>query len=414
MPADSVRALTVSELNEYARRILAGDPLLRNVEVSGEISGYKHHYSGHRYFTLKDTQARVQCVMFRQSAMGLDFTPVDGMKVVVRGSASVFVRDGSYQLYVTQMRRSGLGDLYEQFEKLKAKLLAEGLFDPARKREIPFLPRKIGIVTSETGAAVHDMIRVARRRNPNIEILVAPCAVQGASAAPEIVRAIRRLNENGECDVLLVGRGGGSIEDLWAFNEESVARAIAASRIPVISCVGHEVDFTIADYAADLRAATPSAAAELAVPVLAELQASLDSLGLRLRQALGRGQDARRAALRRLTSSMVLSMPQKTLLAPRVLRLEQADRALNRAMALRMDREHRRLERAAALLRTLNPESVLDRGYALAVQNGKIVTSAAKLKPGEDFSVRLSDGRIDANVQKVETEKRHGEEENQL
>ena len=220
------------------------------------------------------------------------------------------------------------------------------------------------------------------------------------------------MNENGECDVLLVGRGGGSIEDLWAFNEESVARAIAASRIPVISCVGHEVDFTIADYAADLRAATPSAAAELAVPVLAELQASLDSLGLRLRQALGRGQDARRAALRRLTSSMVLSMPQKTLLAPRMLRLEQAGRALNRAMALRMDREHRRLERAAALLRTLNPESVLDRGYALAVRDGKIVTLATELKPGEDFSVRLSDGRIDANVQRVETEKRHGEEEN--
>ena len=198
MPADSVRALTVSELNEYARRILAGDPLLRNVEVSGEISGYKHHYSGHRYFTLKDAQARVQCVMFRQSAMGLDFTPADGMKVVVRGSASVFVRDGSYQLYVTQMRRSGLGDLYERFEKLKAKLLAEGLFDPARKREIPFLPRKIGIVTSETGAAVHDMIRVARRRNPNIEILVAPCAVQGAgnraSHSPiERKRRMRRL-----------------------------------------------------------------------------------------------------------------------------------------------------------------------------------------------------------------------------
>lgn len=414
MPADSARALTVSELNEYARRVLAGDPLLRNLEVSGEISGYKHHYSGHRYFMLKDAQARVQCVMFRQNAMGLDFTPADGMKVVVHGSASIFVRDGSYQLYVTQMRRSGLGDLYEQFEKLKAKLLAEGLFDPARKREIPFLPRKIGIVTSETGAAVHDMIRVARRRNPNIEILVSPCAVQGASAAPEIVRAIRRLNENGECDVLLVGRGGGSIEDLWAFNEETVARAIAASRIPVISCVGHEVDFTIADYVADLRAATPSAAAELAVPVLAELQASLDNLKHRLARALNRGQQARKAALKRLVSSTALSMPQKTLLVPRQLCLEQARRDLDRGMALRLDGAHRRLDRARALLRTLNPESVLDRGYALVMRNEKILSAAAELSSGERIALRMADGRVTANVEKVEREKRHGEKEDEL
>ena len=269
------RAMSVSELNEYARRLLASDPLLRNLEVSGEISGYKHHYSGHRYFTLKDSGARVQCVMFRQDGMSLDFEPCDGMKVTVKASASIFVRDGSYQLYVNSMQKSGLGDLYARFEELKSKLMAEGLFDAARKREIPLLPKKIGLVTSETGAAVRDMIRVARRRNPNIGILIAPCAVQGAAAVPEIVRSIRRLNENGECDVLLVGRGGGSIEDLWAFNEEAVARAIASSRIPVISCVGHEIDFTIADFVADLRAPTPSAAAEMAVPVYSEISDSL-------------------------------------------------------------------------------------------------------------------------------------------
>ncbi|MBR6890193.1 MAG: exodeoxyribonuclease VII large subunit, partial [Clostridia bacterium] len=251
--SEGAAALSVSELNEYARRLMAGDPLLRSVEVTGEISGYKHHYSGHRYFSLKDESARVQCVMFRQQAMGLDFQPTDGMRVTVRASASVFVRDGSFQLYVSSMRQAGQGDLYIRFEKLKRKLMAEGLFDPARKREIPAFPRVIGVATSQTGAALRDIIHVARRRDPNIGIVVSPCAVQGAGAAREIVRAIERLNRQGECDVMLVGRGGGSIEDLWAFNEEIVARAIAGSRIPVISCVGHETDFTIADFAADLR-----------------------------------------------------------------------------------------------------------------------------------------------------------------
>ena len=243
-----VSALSVSELNEYARRLLAGDPLLRNLEVTGEISGYKRHYSGHRYFSLKDETARVQCVMFRQNAMGLDFEPADGMRVTVRASASIFARDGAFQLYINSMRQSGQGDLFARFEKLKQKLQAEGLFDPARKRDVPAMPRVIGVATSETGAALRDIIHVARRRNPNVGIIVAPCAVQGEGAAAEIVRAIERLNANGESDVLLVGRGGGSIEDLWAFNEEIVARAIAASRIPVISCVGHEIDFTISDF----------------------------------------------------------------------------------------------------------------------------------------------------------------------
>ena len=295
--------LSVSELNEYARKLLATDPLLRGLEVTGEISGYKHHYSGHRYFSLKDEAARVQCVMFRQSAVGLDFEPADGMRVTVRASASIFPRDGSFQLYVNGMKKAGQGDLYARFEKLKQKLLAEGLFDPARKRDIPQMPRVIGIATSQTGAAIRDIIQVARRRNPNVGILIAPCAVQGQDAAQEIVRAIEHLNTNGESDVILVGRGGGSIEDLWAFNEEIVARAIAASRIPVISCVGHEVDFTIADFVADLRAPTPSAAAELAVPELAALRADLNAVLRRLAGALQGGQRVRRLQLEKLTQS---------------------------------------------------------------------------------------------------------------
>ena len=301
--------LSVSELNEYARRLLAGDPLLRNVEVTGEISGYKHHYSGHRYFSLKDDAARIQCVMFRQNAVALDFLPTDGMRVVIRGAASNFARDGSFQLYVNSMRKAGQGDLFARFEALKKKLLAEGLFDPARKREIPAMPRVIGVATSESGAAVRDIIKVARRRNPNVGILIAPCAVQGEAAAEEIARAIERLNRNGEADVLLVGRGGGSIEDLWAFNEERVARAIAASRIPVISCVGHEIDFTIADFVADMRAPTPSAAAEMAVPVLAELRQSLEAVLGRLGTALASAQMLRRLRLEKACGSTLFRNP---------------------------------------------------------------------------------------------------------
>lgn len=414
MQVASGQALTVTELNDYARKLLAGDPLLRNLEVIGEISGYKHHYSGHRYFSLKDANARIQCVMFRQDAMGLDFTPADGMSVMVRGSASIFVRDGSYQLYVTSMRRNGVGDLYVKFEQLKAKLTAEGLFDPARKREIPMLPRKIGIVTSETGAAIRDIIRIARRRNPKVGILVAPCAVQGASAAPEIVRAIRKLNANGECDVLLVGRGGGSIEDLWAFNEEIVARAIAESRIPVISCVGHEVDFTIADFVADLRAPTPSAAAELAVPVLEDLQSSLSALQVRLGQALTRGQQIRRAELGRLVGSAALSMPRRTLLDAPFNRLETLEKRLNDAMRRQMECARKRLDLADGMLRALDPKRVIDRGYAVVTVHGQLTPRAAEVKAGDLLSLRMADGKIAARATDVKMRLDNGKEEDHL
>lgn len=408
------QALTVSELNEYARKLLAGDPLLRNLDVTGEISGYKHHYSGHRYFTLKDRDARVQCVMFRQNAMGLDFQPADGMKVTVTASASIFVRDGSYQLYVAEMRKSGLGDLYARFEQLKAKLAAEGLFDPARKREIPVFPKKIGIVTSETGAAIRDMIRVARRRNPNIGILVAPCAVQGPTAAGEIVKAIRRLNVNAECDVLLVGRGGGSIEDLWAFNEEIVARAIAASRIPVISCVGHEIDFTIADFVADLRAPTPSAAAELAVPVLSELQDSLDELQMRLKQALKKGQQVRRMQLAAATSSPMFSAPVQTLIAPRRRELNLCFERFERGYRVCRDRAENRLKMAEGMLRTLNPESVVERGYAIVSSEDKIVTHISSIVPGMHLNLKLSGGSAKVLAESIEPREDYGKEETDL
>ncbi|MBR3504181.1 MAG: exodeoxyribonuclease VII large subunit, partial [Clostridia bacterium] len=253
--------LSVSQLNEYVRKSLAGDPMLQNIRVSGELSGVKRHFSGHIYFTLKDESARVQCVMFRSAATGLAFLPEDGMRVVVRGSASLYTAAGAFQIYADAIERQGVGELYLRFEALKRRLSEEGLFDPAIKRELPALPRTIGVVTSRAGAVLHDIVRVARRRDPNVRILLAPAAVQGAGAAEDIARAIALLNRQGEADVILCGRGGGSLEDLWPFNEEIVARAIRSSRIPVVSCVGHETDFTIADFAADLRAPTPSAAA---------------------------------------------------------------------------------------------------------------------------------------------------------
>jgi len=400
MQGESV-ALSVSELNEYARKLMAGDPLLRNLEVSGEISGYKHHYSGHRYFMLKDENARVQCVMFRQHGMGLEFQPADGMRVTVRASASIFVRDGSYQLYVTQMRQAGKGDLFIQFEKLKRKLMAEGLFDPARKRPIPPVPRTIGVVTSQTGAAIRDIIHVARRRNPNVGIIVSPCLVQGPGAAADIVRAIERLNRQGECDVMLVGRGGGSMEDLWAFNEEPVARAIAASAIPVVSCVGHEVDFTIADFVADLRAPTPSAAAELAVPELSQLHAALDNSVRRVASALSGAQQMRRLELRRLCASGALTHPGRTLLEPRRIGLKAMGDRLENAMPAQLERRRRRLETLEASLRALDPGAVLERGYAIVRQKGRILDRVRGVETGAPIRVSLADGELEANVAAV-------------
>lgn len=392
-------ALTVSELNEYVRKRLAGDPVLRAVEVTGEISGYKHHVSGHRYFSLKDESARVQCVMLRPAAQTLSFVPGDGMRVTAKGSASLFVRDGSYQLYVNSMRVEGAGELYLKFEALKKKLAQEGLFDPARKRPIPMRPRVIGVATSETGAAIRDILRVARSRDPRLGVLLAPCAVQGASAAQEIVSAIERLNADGRADVLLVGRGGGSMEDLWPFNEEIVARAIAASGIPVISCVGHEIDFTIADFAADLRAATPSNAAELAVPVRAELLAGVEQMGRRLSAGLSRQQQLRRSRLERISASAALSMPGMLLLDRRANALRALADRLAAAPAQRTEALRGRLELAERSLTALDPGRVVSRGYALIVKDGKYVKSRAALHPGESVDIRLADGVAAARIE---------------
>ena len=395
---DDKWALSVTELNEYVRRKLAGDPVLRAVSVRGEVSGFKRYASGHCYFALKDETSRVQCVLWRQQAAKLTFQIEDGMRVTVRGAASVFVQGGSYQLYVDSMAREGVGDLYLRFEALKKKLAAEGLFDPARKRELPLLPKVIGVATSRSGAVIRDIIRVSRRRDPNVGVLLAPCAVQGAGAAEEIVRAIERLNEDGRPDVILVGRGGGSIEDLWPFNEEIVARAIAASRIPVISCVGHETDFTIADFAADARASTPSNAAELAVPVIAELKQSVEALSRQMTSALLRAQQLRRARLQALSASPALTVPRRMLIERRETALSALAARLPVALTKKRDAMERRLLVAGRALAALDPEGVVRRGYAVVLKDGKCVPEAGALRAGDAIEVHMRGGNVAAEV----------------
>ena len=395
---DDKWALSVTELNEYVRRKLAGDAVLRAVAVRGEISGFKRYASGHCYFVLKDETSRVQCVLWRQQAASLTFRPEDGMRVTARGAASLYVESGSYQLYVNSLRPEGAGDLYLRFEALKKKLMQEGLFDPARKRPIPLLPKMIGVATSRSGAVIRDIIRVSRRRDPNVGVLLVPCAVQGAGAAQEIVEAIRRLNEDGRPDVILVGRGGGSMEDLWPFNEEIVARAIAASRISVISCVGHETDFTIADFAADARASTPSNAAEMAVPVVAELKQSVEAEARALTAALLRAQQLRHARLQALVGSAALSMPRRMMIERRETALQALAARLPLALTRRRDALERRLSLASRSLAALDPEGVVRRGYAVVFKDGKCVPEARALRAGDAIELHMRGGNVGAEV----------------
>ena len=435
--------ISVTQLNEYVRKMISGDPMLRSIKVRGEISGFKKHFSGHLYFTLKDEGARVQCVMFKQQASYLNFQPRDGMKVVVTGSASLYTQSGAYQLYIDEISQEGAGELFMRFEALKAKLSAEGLFDPSIKKPIPMQPKTIGVVTSRTGAVLRDIVRVARRRNPKINILLAAAGVQGAGAAAEIVEAIERLNRDGRADVILCGRGGGSIEDLWPFNEEIVARAIAGSKVPVISCVGHETDFTIADFVADLRAPTPSAAAELAVPVMDELMAEVDLLTVRMNRALLTRQELNRARLDRLISSPALIDPKKALIDERRKQAEalseRLEQGLSRAQELRkhalrtksarlmgtrfilltdgrrkqIDALEARLQRAmerrikesraqitalSRMLEDLNPAGVLERGYAAVYMKGKAVGDSEALPVGAKIDIRMRDGALSAEI----------------
>lgn len=398
---NSSRILTVVQLNTYIKTLLDTDEHLNNIYVVGEISNFTDHYrTGHYYFTLKDESAIVKCVMFRGANSRLRFKPENGMKVVVRGRVSVYERDGQYQVYADDMQPDGLGALNLAFEQLKKRLEAEGLFNAEHKQLIPRYPSVIGVITSPTGAAVRDITNVLSRRFPAAVIVFCPVQVQGDSAAGQIVDAICRFNTGPYADVLIVGRGGGSIEELWAFNEERVARAVFESRIPIISAVGHETDFTICDFVSDLRAPTPSAAAELAVPDAFEQKTVLSSLKYRMVKAVSLYIEASRRELDRLKSSQGLSSPVGSIENHR-LRLDSQISAMQFAVTDKLTREQNRLSVLAGKLDALSPLKVLGRGYAMAFCNGQLLKEAQYASIGDSLDVRLYSGSLSCRVESV-------------
>lgn len=390
--------LSITQLNEYIRGKMDVDPLLTQVAVRGEISNYKLYPSGHHYFTLKDEASALKCVMFKGNAMRLRFRPENGMKVIAMGKVSVYPRDGAYQLYCTAMAMDGVGDLYAAFEQLKKKLAAQGLFDPAHKKPLPKYPGTIGIVTSSAGAAVHDMLRILRKRYPLSNVRLLPVRVQGVEAPGEIAAAIRYANHHKLADLLIVGRGGGSIEDLWAFNDERVAYAIYHSEIPVISAVGHEPDVTISDFVADLRAATPSNAAELAVPDQDALRQNLDSMSAAMATALNRQLKSARQHLDVLSKSPALRSP-TGYIEQREKSLELLKNRLISAQNSSITRKNQRYIAAVSKLDAMSPLKVLTRGYSMAqTERGEVLRSVQQVELGERISIALSDGKLSATV----------------
>ena len=392
------QVLSISQINEYIRSLMDADVLLAGVAVKGEISNYKMYPSGHHYFTLKDEGAALKCVMFRGNAMRLRFRPENGMKVIAMGKISVYPRDGAYQLYCTNMAMDGVGDLYAAFEQLKKKLSAQGLFDAEHKKPLPKYPGTIGIITSSAGAAVHDMLRILRKRYPLTKVRLLPVRVQGTEAPGEIAAAINYANYHKLADLLIVGRGGGSIEDLWAFNDEQVANAIFASQIPVISAVGHEPDVTISDYVADLRAATPSNAAELAVPDQDMLRQSLDAVMDQMTALMQRQLKNARKQLTLLSNSPALRSPVQYLHQRRK-SLDLLSGRILSAQSKNLHNYRQRFIAATAKLDAMSPLKVLSRGYAMAqTQEGVLLRSVREVKTGDMIQVHLTDGYLDTTV----------------
>ena len=391
--------LSVSELNDYLKMLLDGDRVLSNVYVCGEISNFKLYSSGHAYLTLKDRDGQLKAVMFRSYASRLAFRPEDGMRVIAHGRVSVYEASGQYQLYIDSMQPDGVGALALQYEQLKRKLEAEGLFDAARKKPIPTMPMRVGVITSPSGAAVHDIQNILNRRFPCAEMILFPSAVQGAEAAPNLCMGIEFFGMTGLCDVIIIGRGGGSAEDLWAFNDETLARTIAACPIPVISAVGHESDFTICDFVADRRAPTPSAAAEIAVPDRAELMGHFLAQKQRMSQLVVTRITQEKRILLRMAASPAFRTPERNLDGFRM-RLGERERSLEQATQGALDAKRNRLLRMSAKLEGLSPLSVLSRGYAAVSKGEQTVTSAESLCVGDPITVRFFDGQIEARVER--------------
>lgn len=390
--------ITVTALNKYIKNIVDNDEFLGMVYIRGEISNFKSHYTGHLYFTLKDETSLIKCVMFKTYTSNLNFTPKDGMSVVILGSVSVFERDGIYQIYVKGMEMDGVGALYAEYEKLKSKLAEEGLFDENKKKRIPMLPKSIGVITSKTGAVIRDIINVTTRRFPNVNIKLYPASVQGKGAAETIVKGLKYFNQARNVDVIIVARGGGSLEDLWPFNEEITARAIYESNIPVISAVGHETDFTIADFVADLRAPTPSAAGELAVPELNELMWKLGNIRKKICLLLTQKLELMKNKYYSLMNSKVLKNPYDVL-QQKTLTVEKFESELISNITIKIKDDKLKLIKIASSLDALSPLKTLARGYSIIEdENKNVITSVKEIKKDDIVSIVLADGSKEAVV----------------
>ena len=393
----SYNAISVTELNKYIKDKIDKDEMLNNVFVKGELSNYKHHYTGHLYFTLKDENSLIKCIMFKGYTANLKFEPKDGTKVTIFGSVSVFERDGVYQIYVKAMQEDGIGSLYKAYEEMKAKLEKEGLFDQSHKKKIPLMPRCIGVLTSNTGAVIRDIINVSTRRNPNVYIKLLPVPVQGPGAAEKIVDAIKIMNEKKLADVIIVARGGGSLEDLWPFNEEIVARAIYDSELPVISAVGHETDFTIADFVADLRAPTPSAAAELAVPNIVDIKLKLEAYNNRYKLALKKKVEFMKLRYEKCMNSRVFKEPLQKINEKYIL-IDMKVKTMQNSISNIYNNKKTNMIKHIAKLDALSPLKTLTRGYSIVQVNGKVVKSVNQIKKDDEIDIRLIDGKARAKV----------------
>ena len=389
--------ITVSDLNQYIKNKIADDEYLNHVLIKGEISNFKNHYTGHMYFTLKDEKSLIKCIMFKSYAQKLRFMPKDGMKVFILGSVSVFERDGVYQIYVQAMEEDGLGDLYTKYQELKEKLEEQGLFDEIHKKKIPKMPKVVGVLTSQTGSVIKDIINVSTRRNPNVYIRLLPVPVQGEGAAEKIAEGIKYMNDNKLADVLIIARGGGSLEDLWQFNEEIVAHSIYNSEIPVISAVGHETDFTIADFVADLRAPTPSAAAELAVPDIYEVKQKINDNQARLRMALLKKLEFMRMRYDKCMSSSVFREPTRKI-NEEAIRLDNYIKQLEQYIKTKQKEEKTKYIKLVAKLDAYSPLKTLARGYSIVQKEGNMVKSKEQLNSGDDIEIKLADGDVKAIV----------------
>lgn len=399
MSEENRRIITVSQLNEYIKAVIEGQPVLRSIFVKGEISNFTNHYkTGHFYFTLKDENSLVRCIMFKGYAEKLKFVPENGMKVILHGKVSAYPRDGQYQLYADNMEPDGIGALYIAYEQLKAKLEKEGLFDPIHKKMLPKIPRRVGIITSPTGAAIRDIINILGRRFPFAEGVLFPSLVQGDGAPAQLIEGVRYFNGKNDVDVIIIGRGGGSIEDLWAFNDEALAREIFKSRIPIISAVGHETDFTICDFVADKRAPTPSAAAELAVPETMELKQKILNIIGRMDMLIMHNIKNNRQRLDELAKKRVLNTPD-FIVDDRRFRLMNLDARLENGMKYSMSLKKEVFARYTSKLEALNPMSVISRGYsAVFSDDGKLIKSVDQVEVGDSLNFKTVDGSVSAEV----------------